>query len=89
MPADNILHIYASEGKRDLVVGQITTGLIDINAKGADGSTALNYSACIGHTDVVKALLSYDVDVNIPDVSSLKLKKFILLVLFHPIFVLA
>ena len=71
MPDDNALHIAAKEG--DLVEVQSQVSNFDINAKGEDDGTALYWSARNGHAEVVKLLLTLNVDVNIPNVSTLKM----------------
>ena len=68
MPIDNALHIAAKSG--DLVQVQSQVGNFDINAKGKDGGTALYWSARKGHTGVLKLLLTFHPDVNIPSVST-------------------
>ena len=72
MPDDNALHIAAKGG--DLVEVQSQVGNFDINAKGEDDGTALYWSARRGHAEIVKLLLTLNADVNIPDVSTFKMK---------------
>ena len=69
--SDNALHTAAKAGNVAEVQSQV--GKFDINAKGSDGSTALNYAAWKGHTEVVKLFLNLNPapDVNLPDVSTL------------------
>ena len=72
MPDDNALHIAAKGG--DLVEVQSQVANFDINAKGEDGGTALYWSARNGFADVLKLLLTFNPDVNIPDVSTFNMK---------------
>ena len=69
--SDNALHYAASAGNVAEVQAQV--GKFDINAKGQHDMTALLRAAGNGHTEVVKLLLSIHADVNIPDVSALKI----------------
>ena len=70
MPDNNELHIAAQEG--DLVQLQSQVNNFDINAKGEQGGTALYWSARNGHVEAFKLLFTFNPDVNIPDVSTLK-----------------
>ena len=70
MSTDNALHIAAKGG--NLAVVQSLVSDFDINAKGECDGTALYWSARQGHVEVVKLLLTFNPDVNIPDVSSIK-----------------
>ena len=72
MPDNNALHIAAKGGDLGQVQSQV--GNFDINAKGEEGGTALYWSAREGHAEIVKLLLTFNPDVNIPDVSALKMK---------------
>ena len=71
MPNDNALHDAAKEGNLAEVLSQLSN--FDINAKGMENMTALCWAVRYGHTEVVKLLLTYSPDVNIPSVSSLKM----------------
>ena len=71
MPSSNALH-FAVKGN-DLVDVQSQVSNFDINAKDEDGGTALYWSARRGYTEIVKLLLTFNPDVNIPDVSTLKI----------------
>ena len=68
MPNNNALHIAAKNG--NLTQVQIHVRNFDINAKGEKDETALVMAAANGHTDVVTLLLTFNPDVNIPDVST-------------------
>ena len=68
MPNDNALHIAAKNGNLVQVQSQVRN--FDINAKGEEGGTALYWSARNGYAEVVKLLLTFNPDVNIPDVST-------------------
>ena len=72
MPDNNALHIAAKEG--DLVQVQSHVGNFDINAKGEEDRTALSIAAENGYAEVVKLFLTFNADVNIPDVSTFKMK---------------
>ena len=72
MAEDNELHAAAKRG--DLVQVQQSLDSYDINAKGEDDETALVKAAREGHVEVVQLLLSFNADVNIPNVSTRKLK---------------
>ena len=52
---------------------QTLVNKVDINAKGKDNETALVKAAAKGHEDIVKLLLTFNPDVNIPDVSTLEM----------------
>ena len=82
MPDNNELHIAAVGG--DLEQVQFHVRNFDINAKGEDGGTALYWSARNGHAEVVKLLLTFNADVNIPDVSLSK-RKSVHLICISPI----
>ena len=69
MPDNNELHIAAKGG--DLVQVQSQVRNFDVNAKGVEDGTALYWSARSGHAEVVKLLLTFNPDVNIPDVSEI------------------
>ena len=71
MPENNALHTAADAGNLTEVQAQV--GNFDINATGLYEGTALYLAARNGHTEVVKLLLTYNPDVNIPDVSTLKI----------------
>ena len=71
MPNNNALHIAAQDGDLEQVQSQVSN--FDINAKGEDGGTALYWSARNGHAEIVKLLLTFNPDVNIPDVSTIQL----------------
>ena len=71
MPDNNALHIAAKGG--DLVQVQSQVSNFDINEKGEEGGTALYWSARNGYAEIVKLLLSFSPDVNIPDVSAVKM----------------
>ena len=66
MPDNNALHDAAREGNLADVQAQVNN--FDINAKGEENKTALVWAAMKGETEVVKMLLTYKADVNIPDV---------------------
>ena len=66
---NNSLHIAAESG--NLVEVQSHVNNFDINAKGEYDRTALVIAAEKGHADVVKLLLTLNVDVNVLDVSTL------------------
>ena len=84
MPDNNALHIAAKGGDLDQVQSQVHN--FDINAKGEEDGTALCWSARNGHAEVVKLLLTFNPDVNILDVSTIKLKCVHLdMYLFYPI----
>ena len=70
MPDNNVLHTAAKKG--DLAEVQSQVGSFEINAKGEEDGTALYWAAREGHTDAVKLLLTFNADVNIPDVRKLK-----------------
>src|SRR3974377_213134 len=40
---------------------------VGVNAKAADGATALSFAADKGHVEVVKVLLAHNADVNVKD----------------------
>ena len=61
MPNDNALLTAAKHGNLADVQSQV-----DINAKGEEDGTALYWAARRGRTEVVKLLLIYNPDVNIP-----------------------
>ena len=82
MPFNNELHYAAKNGNLVQVQSQVRN--FDINALGEDGGTALYWSARNGHANVVKLLLTFNPDVNIPNVSTLKMK-FIHLIRISPI----
>ena len=65
---NNALHTAAKAG--NLAQVQSLVHNFDINIKGEEGKTALCWAAREGHTDVVKLLLTFNPDVNIPDVST-------------------
>jgi len=68
--SDNALHKAAKAG--NLVEVQLQVGNFDINAKGGSSDmTALVYAVYFGHVEVVKLLLTFNPDVNIPTVSTL------------------
>ena len=69
MPANNALHNAAKAGNLAEVRSQVSK--FDINAKGEYDWTALVNAAVKGHLVVVKLLLTFNPDVNIPDVSTL------------------
>ena len=71
MPDNNALHIAAKEG--DVVQVQAQVSNFDINARGEYYGTALYWSARNGHAEAVKLLLTFNPDVKIPDVSTLKM----------------
>ena len=72
MPDNNALHNAAAIGNVAEVQSQVNN--FDINAKGENDDTALVKAAREGHTDVVKLFLTVDgIDVNIPNVSTLKM----------------
>ena len=72
MPDNNALHDAAGSGNLAEVQAQVNK--FDINAKGKYDETALVKAAENGHTDVVKLFLTVDgIDVNIPNVSALKM----------------
>ena len=71
MPDNNELHIAAKKG--DLVLVQSQLSNFDINAKGEEDGTALYWSARNGHAEIVKLLLTFNADVNIPDVRAFKI----------------
>ena len=71
MSQNNALHNAAKGGNLSEV--QILVRNFDINAKGQHGGTALYWAAREGHTEIVKLLLTLNADVNIPDVSILKM----------------
>ena len=71
MPDDNALHTAAKVG--DLAEVQSQVSNFDINVKGEEDKTALCWAAREGRTEVVKLLLYLNADVNIPDVSTLKM----------------
>ena len=66
MSSDNALHTAAKNGNLVQVQSQVRN--FDINAKGEWGGTALYWSARNGHHVIVKLLLTFNPDVNIPDV---------------------
>ena len=66
MPNNNALHSAAKIGNLAEVQSQVSN--FDINAKGEKDGTALYWSAREGSADVVKFLLTFNPDVNIPDV---------------------
>ena len=68
----NELHDAAREG--DLAKVQSLIHKRNINAKGICDQTALVKAAAGGRTEVVKLLLTRNANVNIPDVSTLKMK---------------
>ena len=73
----NATEIYTSANDGDLVrmqslIDYFGTGF-DINAKDEHGKTALCYAAEQGHVDVIRLLLSFNPDVNIPEVSTQKI----------------
>ena len=72
MPDNNELHIATKEG--DLVHVQSQVHNFDINAQGEGDKTALIIAAENGHAEVVELLLTFNPDVNIPDVSTFKVK---------------
>jgi Ankyrin repeats (3 copies) len=72
MPDNNALHIAAKNGNLAEVQAQVKN--FDINAKGKDGGTALYWAAREGKTEVVKFLLTFNPDVNLKDVSILKIR---------------
>ena len=63
--SDNALHTAAEQGNLELV--QIHVQNFDINAKGKNDETALFKAADRVKTDTVKLLLSFNPDVNIPN----------------------
>ena len=71
MPDNNALHIAVQGG--DLVQVQSQVRNFNINAKGGAGGTALFWSARRGFTLIVKLLLTFNPDVNIPDVSTIEI----------------
>ena len=71
---NNALHTAAKAGDLAQVQSQVSN--FDINAKGEYDMTALCYAANEGRTEVVKLLLTLNADVNIPDVSTLKMISF-------------
>ena len=70
MSNDNALHKAAERGNFVQVQSHVRN--FDINAKGEYDQTALLKAALNGEADVVKLLLTFNPDVNIPDVSTLK-----------------
>ena len=84
MPDNNALHI-AAQGRGDLVQVQCQVNNFDINAKGEEDGTALYWSARDGNADIVKLLLTFNPDVNIPDVSTIKMISVHLLMYVIPI----
>ena len=70
---NNALHDAAESGNLAEVQSQVNN--FPINTKGGEyNETALYKAAEKGHTDVVKFLLTVDgIDVNIPNVSTLKM----------------
>ena len=83
MPDNNALHDAAKGG--DLVKVQSQVGNFDIDARGEGGGTALYWSARNGHAEIVKLLLTFNPDVNILDVSAIKLKLIHLICISSPI----
>ena len=71
MSDNNALHTAAKAGDLAKVQSQVSN--FDINAKVEEYGTALYWAARQGHTEVVKLLLTLNADVNIPDVSTLKM----------------
>ena len=71
MPDNNALHAAAKAG--DIAQVQSQVSYFDINAKGQYDRTALCLAADGGYPEVVKLLLTLNADVNIPDVSTLKM----------------
>ena len=71
MPNNNALHTASKSGNLVQVQSQVRN--FDINAKGEQDGTALYWAARQGHPDVVKFLLTFNPDVNILDVSTLKM----------------
>ena len=71
MPDNNALHIAAKGG--DLVQVQSQVSNFDINAQGENCRTALILAAQNGNADAVKLLLTFNPDVNIPDVRARKM----------------
>ena len=68
---NNALHTAAKAGDLAQVQSQVSN--FDINAKGEDDETALVKAAQNGYSEVFKLLLTLSADVNIPDVSTLKM----------------
>ena len=66
---NNLLHTAADWG--DLNQAQSVVGLVDINAKGGYGATALLKASYSGHAKIVELILTFNPDVNIPDVSTI------------------
>ena len=73
MSDNNALHDAARDGNLTEMRAQI--GNFDINAKGQYDGTALYWAARMGKTEAVKLLLSLNADVNMPDVSTLKVRR--------------
>ena len=71
MPDNNALHTAAEAGDLAQVQSQVSN--FDINAKGEYDKTALVNAAENGYPEVVKLLLTLNADVNIPNVSKLKM----------------
>ena len=68
---NNALHTAAKAGDLAQVQSQVSN--FDINARGEYDGTALYWAAREGYADVVKFLLTFNPDVNILDVSTLKM----------------
>ena len=66
MPENNALHAAAKIGTLAEVQSQVSN--FDINARGEYDGTALYWAAREGYADVVKFLLTFNPDVNLPDV---------------------
>ena len=69
--SNNALHLAAKEGNVAVVQSQLRN--FDINVKGENQRTALVLAAEAGKAEVVKLLLTWNADVNIPDVSTLSM----------------
>ena len=66
-PETDSLMRAAREGHADAVKELLTTPGIDVNAKDADGNTALLEAARLGHDRVVRVLLATGANVNARD----------------------
>ena len=63
----NDLHLAALHGSVQGVVALLSRGSLDINQRCPTGSTALMYGAGIGHSSIVRILLSKGADVSVVD----------------------
>jgi len=67
-PTAKLLALTESMNAGDAArVGELAKGGADVNARNKDGTTALIVAIDKGYTDVVKALLEFGADVNLPD----------------------